>query len=149
MCKLIDINIMSQIIATPIAKNHNPKHDSKRDYKELQQRKKQNIEIYWDSVPPNKEKFVKNPLYLCFIFNDIKVVIYKILDVQPIENRLSSLQSNVGHSNRKVLHLSQESFTITWADYLNLNGIKKCMGTTHLKKGEKELLQFIEKNEMF
>ena len=140
---------MSQIIATPIAKKHNPKHDSKRDYEELQQRKKQDEEIFWDSVPPNKEKFLNDPKILCFIFNDSKVIVHKILDILSIENRLSSWQSNVGHSNRKVLHLSQESFTITWADWLNLNGIKKCIGTTHLKKGEKKLLQFIEENEMF
>jgi len=44
------------IIISPIAKKENKTHNSKKDYEEFENRKNNNLQLYWDSVPRRLEK---------------------------------------------------------------------------------------------
>ena len=136
--------IMS-IIISPIAKKENKTHNSKKDYEEFENRKNNNLQLCWDSVPNRLERLLNNPKYFGFIFNDDKVIFHKIIKILDPEHRLESWQNNVGQTDRKVLLLSDKHFILDWEVWLLYCVGVNCQGTMIFRKGEVKLTNFIEK----
>ena len=135
---------MSTIIS-PIAKNYNKTHNSKKDYEEFENRMNNNLQLCWDSVPRRLERNLDNPKYFGFIFNNDKVIFHKIIKILDPEHRLESWQNNVGQTDRKVLLLSDENFILDWEVWLLYCDGVNCQGTMIFRKGEVKLTNFIEK----
>jgi len=66
-------------ILSPIAKEYNKIHNSKKDYEEFENRKNNNLQLCWDSVPRRLERNLDNPKYFGFIFNNDKVIFHRII----------------------------------------------------------------------
>ena len=136
---------LASFIVSPIAKTYNEDRNSLRDYEEFEKRKENKLSLCWDSVSPYREKFVL-PKFFCFVFNSDKVIVHKVLEIKNPSERLESWQSNIGHSDRKVLILSEKKFILDWKVWIYLDGHKKVYGTQHFKKDkEHKLLNFIYK----
>jgi hypothetical protein len=133
------------IIISPIAKNYNKTHNSKRDYEEFENRLNNNLQPCWDSVPKHLERSSDNPKYFGFIFNGDKAIFHKIHDIKDPKHRLESWQDNVGQTNRKVLLLSDERVILDWKVWLLYCDGVTCQGTTLFRKGEQKLINFINK----
>jgi hypothetical protein len=80
--------------------------------------------------------------YFGFMFYGIKVVIHRIIDIQPPSKRLPSWSSNVGQSDRNVLQLSDPLKEFTWEEWVENDGPMKRQGTyktQDLSKNRKKL----------
>ena len=49
--------------------------------KNLKNRKNNNLQLCWDSVPKRLERLLNNPKYFGFIFNNDKVIFHKIIKI--------------------------------------------------------------------
>lgn len=133
------------IIISPIAKKENKIHNSKKDYEEFENRKNNNLQLCWDSVPTRLENRLNNPKYFGFIFNNDKVIFHKIIKILDPEHRLESWQNNVGQTDRKVLLLSDKHFILDWQVWLIHFDGYRCQGTMIFQNGKEKLTNFIEK----
>lgn len=84
-----------------------------------------------------------------FYFHGKKVIVHRILDIQPPTKRLPSWTANVGQQNRNVLLLSDPLCEFSWKEWLELNGPQSKMGTYVCRDLERKrplLFQFFERN---
>ena len=80
----------------------------------------------WDDSRYNKAKIGE---YFAFYFHGMRVVIHKILDVNPPSNRLPSWFKNVGQGDRNVVELSMPIAEISWSEWQHIGGPESKMGT--------------------
>jgi len=112
-----------KLTITPI--NKNIKSKSNIDYNEQLERSKCKLGWCWDDSTFNKAKANE---YFAFLFYGIKVVIHRITAVKSPLIRLESWTME-DHKHRNVLDLSHPLLTLSWEEWIRLNGPKGRMGT--------------------
>jgi len=118
---------MPIITCTPIAKHYKAcAPDSKRDYDEQRYRANKGLRVMWDDSPKNRSR--RGDLFV-FVHNGRSVTFHRIDDYDSPIDRLPSWSDNVGHGDRNVLYLSDETITMPWTQWIELGGWKKAQGT--------------------
>tara|TARA_B100001094_G_C17852995_1_gene633579 strand:+ start:348 stop:758 length:411 start_codon:yes stop_codon:yes gene_type:complete len=121
------------LIYTPVCKDYKKDGvpDSRKDFEEQQKSAKEGFTWMWDADPKNKAKVGD-----VFAFTKYKqeVQFHKIQQVYDPVLRLPSWRQNVGQQNRNVLFLSDPICTMSWEEWISLNGAKRIMGTVVAKK---------------
>ena len=77
------------------------------------------------------------------MFYNEKVHIHTIVSISSPADRLPSWSENVGQGDRNVVTLSKDYVEIPWKKWIELDGKKRCMGTSHVLKGLKEILEYV------
>ena len=135
-----DSRIMScELIITPITASVNK--PARVDYEEQLNRITRGLPLMWDDSRHNKAKLGDK---FGFWFYNNSVRIHTIVGIALPSERLPSWSGNVGQGDRRVVTLSVECDIIPWETWINLNGAKRCMGTSHVKKGLNEILYEIQ-----
>lgn len=124
-----------QLVISPIAKKYKNKPGvtcSKRDYEEQQERLSNGEQLMWDDTPHNNSRCGD---HFGFYRYKIDISIHEVEKVLDPSARLPSWQENIGQRDRNVLYLSKDPIkVITWDEWVDIGGAKRCMGTTHVKK---------------
>ena len=129
----------TQLIVTPISAKKSSK--AKIDYEEQCHRVKQNLPLVWDDSMHNKSRVGDK---FGFWFYNEKVHIHTIVSISSPADRLPSWSENVGQGDRKVVTLSKDYVVIPWEKWIELDGKKRCMGTSHVLKGLENILEYVK-----
>lgn len=127
-----------ELIITPITATVTK--PARIDYEEQLNRITRGLPLMWDDSRHNKAK-LGDKFGFWFYKNSVRV--HTIVGIALPSERLPSWSGNVGQGDRRVVTLSVECDIIPWETWINLNGAKRCMGTTHVKKGLNEILHEI------
>ena len=132
------INSNPILTITPISSDNRNKANI--DYEEQLSRISEGKSLVWDDSKYNQSK--SGDLFGFWKYKN-EVLIHVIEKVfSPLE-RLPSWSSNVAQGNRNVIQLSKNNFTIPWEKWIELDGAKRCMGTSPVKKGLSKILDYI------
>ena len=137
---------MQNFIYTPICKTYKKKGDpdSRKDFEEQEKLTKQGNTWMWDADRKNKAKI--GDIFAFTKYKD-KIQFHIINQVFDPSQRIESWRDNVGQQNRNVLYLSEPICTMTWEDWISLNGAKRIMGTTVATRNKSsEILEYISKH---
>ena len=125
------------LVITPIsAVKQNKAHI---DYEEQVQRLQEGQPLLWDDSRFNQSEV--GDLFGFWMYNN-QVRIHVIEAVSDPQNRMPSWSSNVGQGSRNVVQLSDRCVIISWSKWLELDGAKRCMGTTPVKKGLDDIIRY-------
>ncbi len=113
------LSIGNGLLITPIAKDFNKTPPcSKSDYMEQLNRTKSLLDgdqfWCWDDTPNYKISPAKVGDWFAFQHWGKQLIFHRIIEIHPSSRRLASWSSNVGQTDRPVLHLSGPLFTISW-----------------------------------
>ena len=133
------------MVITPINKNKRSK--SNIDYHEQLERVKTGGYIWcWDDSVHNTAVVGD---YFGFLFYNNSVHVHVITAIKSPSDRLPSWSANVGHSDRRVLELSDPVLSIDWETWIRVGGCKRCMGTyrtTDLLEHHETLYQYLDQS---
>ena len=125
------------LVITPISADKNNK--AHIDYEEHERRLHQGEPLLWDDSRFNQSEV--GDLFGFWMYNN-QVRIHVIEAVSDPQNRMPSWSSNVGQGSRNVVQLSDRCVIISWSKWLVLDGAKRCMGTTPVKKGLDDIIRY-------
>tara|TARA_X000001036_G_scaffold382794_1_gene375735 strand:- start:169 stop:588 length:420 start_codon:yes stop_codon:yes gene_type:complete len=137
---------MKDLVYTPISKTYKKKGDpdSRKDFEEQEKLTKQGNTWMWDADRKNKAKI--GDIFAFTKYKD-KIQFHIINQVFDPSQRIESWRDNVGQQNRNVLYLSEPICTMTWEDWISLNGAKRIMGTTVATRNKSsEILEYVSKH---
>ena len=126
------------LIISPITSDTQKK--SNIDYQEQLSRSETGLQMMWDDTRFNNAK--PNDLFAFWKYN-IGIEVHRITGIGDPQNRMPSWSDNVGQTDRNVVFLSEQISFIEWDEWIRLNGAKRCMGTSCVKKGLKNILNFL------
>ena len=126
------------LIITPITADS--RKPARRDYEEQLERIDNNLPMMWDDTKCNKAELGDK---FGFWFYKRCVKVHTIVGIALPSERLPTWSENVGQGDRRVVTLSKEFDVIPWETWIDLNGAKRCMGTAHVNKGLKNIMDFI------
>jgi hypothetical protein len=128
------------LIVSPINKNRYS--NSNVDYREQLVRFRNGDQLMWDDSKHNVTKEVGG--LFCFVHNDCKVEICRVMSVHSPKHRLESWASNVGQGDRNVLCMSNIMVTLSWVEWIAAGGHKKVQGTTQVVTNKNRIIDLIE-----
>ena len=124
------------LCVTPISSD--PRRDAFKDYQEQISRAEAGHTMIWDAPLPSRKQ-PKVGDYFIFWFYKEKIIVHRIIDIKPPTSRPETW-TTPGHSDRNVVFLGSECCRMDWADFLEANGYKRCMGTVCATKGRVETI---------
>jgi len=95
--------------------------------------------LVWDDSRFNQS--TPGDLFGFWKYND-QVLIHVVEKVSSPTDRLPTWSTNVGQVDRNVVQLSAEKVAIPWNKWIELDGAKRCMGTSSVKKGLANILEY-------
>ena len=123
-----------QLIISPIAATYKKKPGvpcSKKDYEEqMLRREKTGHPLMWDDSKTNKAQLGDK---FAFVFNGDRLVVYTIVGIALPSERMPSWAENVGQTDRRVITLSSDHYSIPWHVWEQYGGCN-CQGTSHVRK---------------
>jgi len=125
------------LVITPISADK--KNKAHIDYEEQERRLQQGEPLLWDDSRFNQSEV--GDLFGFWMYNN-QVRIHVIEVVSDPINRLPSWSSNVGQGSRNVVQLSDRCVVISWSKWIELDGAKRCMGTSPVKKGRDAIIGY-------
>ena len=126
-------------IVTPI--NKNLKSKSNIDYKEQLIRDSAGDQMMWDDAKGNPTIGVGG--LFGFVHNSNRVEYHMIIDIMSPNNRLPSWSENVGQTDRNVLLITEQLYTINWDKWIELGGPKRVQGTTRVVGAHESITNYL------
>ena len=131
------------IVCGPIARDYTKSGpNSKKCYEKQLELSAKGLRVTWDDSPKNRARWGD---IFAFVHHGLHVTFRRVEGVSLPSERPPSWETNVGQDvrNRNVLHLSFDSVTLSWEQWLELGGWKKTQRTQTMTNPT-QLLAFLE-----